>query len=125
MNRTQVIIGALLLVLVAGGGAEAVSSPSGIDPQLRLDWEAGQRKSGRPEITGYIYNDNGRAAVHVRLLVETLDGSGQVIDRTYGFVFGVVPVFNRTPFAVALRNEGASYRITVTSFEWRDSSGGG
>ena len=120
MNRTLAIIGAFLLALAAGGGAEAVSSPSGIDPRLRLDWEAGQRKSGRPEITGYVYNDYGRAAVHVRLLVEALDGSGQVIDRTYGFVFGAVLGFGRTPFAVVLRNEGASYRISVTSFEWRD-----
>ena len=123
MNRARLIVGALLLTLVAGGGAEAVSGPSGIDPRLRLDWEAGQRKSGRPEITGYVYNEHGLAAIKVRLLVETLDASGQVVDRTYGFVFGAVPGFNRTPFSVALRSEGASYRITVTSFEWRDGGG--
>ena len=120
MKRTRAILGAILFALVAGGGAEAVSSPSGIDPRLRLDWEVGLRKSGRPEITGYIYNEYGRAAVNVRLLVETLDASGQVSDRTYGFVFGAVLGFGRTPFAVVLRNEGASYRISVTSFEWRD-----
>jgi len=40
-------------------------------------------------------------------------------------VFGIVPVFNRTPFNVPLQTAGASYRLTVTSFEWRDTGGGG
>ena len=38
----------------------AVSEPSGIDSRLRLDWEAGTRRGGKPAIQGYIYNDNGR-----------------------------------------------------------------
>ena len=120
MNRARTILGAVLLALTAGSAVEAVNSPSGIDPRLRLEWEAGQSKSGRGEINGYIYNDYGRAAINVRLLVETVDASDRVIDRAVGFVFGVVPVFNRSPFVVPVKTPGASYRITVTSFEWRD-----
>ena len=58
------------------------------------------------------------------MIVETLDESGQVIGRAYGYVFGIVPAFNRTPFNVALQTAGASYRLTVTLFEWRDLGGG-
>jgi hypothetical protein len=56
----------------------------------------------------------------VRLLVETLDESGRVVGSAYGYVFGVVPSFNRTAFDVPLKTTGASYRITVTSFDWKD-----
>jgi len=124
MNLIRVIVVALALAVAWPGAGEAVSSPSGIDSRLRLEWEPGASKSGRPKVTGYIYNDYMRPAVGVRLLVETLDASGQVIDRAYGFVFGVVPVFNRTYFDVALKTAGASYRITVTAYEWRDGGGG-
>ena len=124
MRRLAAIAVALGLVAhslaapAAGGGL--TSAPSGIDPRLRLEFEEGRTHRGKPEIRGFVYNDNGRAANNVHLVVETLDDSGQVIDRAPGFVFGIVPVFNRTAFDVPLRTTGASYRVTVTSFDWRD-----
>jgi hypothetical protein len=122
MSQFRATVVALLLALVTGTAAEAVMTPSGIDPRLRLDWDAGKSMKGRPEVSGYVYNDYGRAANNVRLLVETLDGSGQVVDRAYGYVVGVVPALNRAAFDVPLRTEGASYRITITSFDWRDGA---
>jgi hypothetical protein len=120
MSQFRPVVVALLLTLAVGNATEAVMAPSGIDPRLRLDWEVGKSKRGRLAVSGYVYNDYMRAANNVRLLVETLDASGGVVDRVYGYVFGIVPVFNRTAFEVPLRTEGSSYRITVTSFEWRD-----
>ncbi len=125
MATTRAVLAALLLVLIGSGGALAINSPSGIDSRLRLEWDFAQTRGGRPEIRGYISNDYMRAANNVRLLVETLDDKGQVVANTYGFVFGIVPVFSRTPFDVPLKVPGASYRITVTSFEWRDTGSGG
>src|SRR5262245_56188133 len=119
-------LAAWLLVLASASGATAmIESPSGIDLRLRLEWELARTPSGRPQIRGYIYNSYMRAANNVRLLVETLDESGQVVSSTYGFVFGIVPVFSRAPFDVPLKQTGASYRISVTSFDWRDGGGGG
>ena len=121
MNRARVIRGTLLLAaLIAGSGAEAVSSPSGIDPRLRLEYEVVESKGGRLQAQGYIYNDYGRVANAVKLLVESLDSSGQVVARAIGFVHGQVPVLNRSYFDVPVKVPGASYRITVTSFDWRD-----
>jgi hypothetical protein len=113
-------LGALALMLCAAGAAGAVSAPSGIDPRLRLEWDVGRTRSGRPGIQGYVYNDYMRSANNVRLLVETLDDQERVIARACGYVFGVVPSFNRTAFDVPNVTEGASYRVTVTSFDWRD-----
>ena len=68
----RIILGAVLLVLAGTYGALATISPSGIDSRLRLDWEVGQTRGGRPEIQGYVINDNMQPAMNVRLLVETL-----------------------------------------------------
>ena len=123
MKQVMTVLAGLCLVLIATDGARAISSPSGIDPRLRFEYEVG-RWHGQPEIQGYIYNDYGRPANNVRMIVETLDESGKVVGRAYGFVVGIVPVFNRTPFNVPLKATGASYRLTVTSFEWRDGGSG-
>ena len=125
MKRMWTVLIALCLLLIATDGARAISSPSGIDYRLRFEYEVGRTRHGKPEIQGYIYNDYGRAANNVQMIVETLDESGQVVGRAYGYVFGIVPVFNRTPFNVPLQTAGSSYRLTVTSFEWRDLGGGG
>lgn len=125
MNLVRTAVLAAALVSASAGVVGAVSSPSGIDSRLRLEWEPGQSRNGRPQVTGYVYNDYMRAASEVRVLVETLDASGQVIDRAHGFVVGIVPVFGRSYFVVPLRTAGASYRITVTGFDWRDGAGAG
>jgi hypothetical protein len=123
-GRAAVIATALLLA-TTGTVAEAARTPSGIDSRLTLDWEAGQNRKGRPEISGYIYNDYMRAAINVRLLVETLDAQGQVIDRAYGYVVGGIPVTSRSYFVVPLKTAGPAYRVTVTAYEWRDGAAGG
>ena len=104
--------------------AAALSESSSADRRLRLDWEAGTRR-GRPVIQGYVYNDYLRAANNVRLLVEVLDASGAVSARTVGFVFGVVPLNDRTYFEVPLKTAGASYRVSITDFDWKDVCGAG
>jgi hypothetical protein len=117
----------LLLVLGAGrsvGPAAALGAASTVDPRIRLDWEAGTGRGGRPVIQGYIYNDYGRPASEVHLLVETLDASGAVIARDIGFVRGVVQLNDRVYFEVLLKVAGASYRVSVTALDWKGGGGG-
>ena len=119
MMRRSVALLALVVILGAPpAGAAMTSSSSGIDSRLRFEWEASQSRTGRPLIAGYLYNDYMRAANSVVLLVETLDASGQIVERKIRIMPGIVPVFGRTYFEVPLETTGASYRITVTSFEW-------
>jgi hypothetical protein len=127
------VLGALVLVLAASltvgalgapGPAAAASVPSGIDARILLDWEAGVSRRGRPVIRGYVINQHGRPAADVRLLVESLDASGAVVARAIGFVPGLVQFNDRAYFEVPLRTPGASYRVTVTSLDWRAGGGG-
>ncbi len=104
--------------------ASALSAASSIDPRIRLDWEVGTGRAGRPVIEGYVYNDYGRPASDVHLLVETLDASGAVIARDIGFVRGVVQLNDRSYFEVPLKVSGVSYRVSVTSLEWKGTGGG-
>ena len=104
--------------------AAGLSATSSVDPRIRLDWEVGTRR-GQPVIEGYVYNDYLRAAVNVQLLVETLDASGAVIARNIGFVRGAVPFEGRTYFEVPVKTPGASYRVSVTGFDWKDVRGAG
>jgi hypothetical protein len=107
--------------------AMALSATSTVDSRIRLDWEVGTR-FGRPVIQGYVYNDYLRAASNVLLLVETLDASGAVIARGVGFVRGLVNFNDRAYFEVPLKMPGASYRVSVTGFDWKDlgpGAGGG
>ena len=120
--RGRIILGAVLLVLAGADGAMAIISPSGIDARLRLDWDVAQTRKGRSEIQGYVLNDYMRQAIDVRLMVETLDASGQATARAYGFVVGAVPPLSRAPFVVPLKTAGASYRISVTAFTWKDGA---
>jgi hypothetical protein len=116
-----------LLALGASGPvrpAAALGAASSVDQRIRLDWEVKVGRGGRAVIRGYVYNDNGRPAADVRLLVETLDPSGAVIARDIGFVRGVVQFNDRAYFEVPLRTTGASYRVSVTSLDWKGGGGG-
>jgi hypothetical protein len=104
--------------------ASALGAASSIDPRIRLDWEVGTGRAGRPVIQGYVYNDYGRPASDVHLLVETLDASGAVIARNIGFVRGVVQLNDRSYFEVPLKVSGVSYRVSVTSLDWKGGGGG-
>ena len=89
---------------------------------LRLEWDARARANGSTVISGYIYNDNPRPAIKVRLLAESLDTTGQVIDRAVGFVVGAVPVAGRSYWSVPLKTPGSHYRVTVAFYELKEGS---
>jgi hypothetical protein len=129
MKTIKALVLAMAAILPLGpigmpGPAAAVSAPSGIDARIRLDWEVGTRRGGKPVIKGYVYNDYGRPATDIHLLVETLDASGAVVARTIGFVVGAVQFNDRVYFEEPLKATGASYRVTVTSFDWKGGGGG-
>ena len=111
-----------LVQSLAIGMAAAQTGPSVTDSGLRLEWDARAAQDGGTLISGYIYNDNRRPAIKVRLLAEALDGTGQVIDRSIGFVVGAVPVSGRSYWTVPLKATGARYRVTIAFFELKEGS---
>ncbi|HKW95536.1 MAG TPA: hypothetical protein VJX92_26855 [Methylomirabilota bacterium] len=77
-------------------------------------------------ISGYVYNlRSGAWATGVRLLVEGLDASGQVMESTTGSVLGEVPPSSRSYFEIRAAAKAASYRVTIRSASWRAYGAGG
>lgn len=128
MKTRPWLLATMVILALAGVGpaapAGALSATSTVDSRLRLDWEVGARHGGRPVIQGYLYNDYLRSAAEVHLLVETVDASGAVTARQVGFVRGVIPFKDRAYFEVPIKTAGASYRVSITAFDWKDCGGG-
>jgi hypothetical protein len=128
MKIKPCLLATMVILALAGvrptAPAGALPATSSVDSRLRLDWEVGSRHGGRPVIQGYVYNDYLRSATEVRLLVETLDASGAVTSRDVGFVRGVIAFKDRAYFEVPVKTAGASYRVSITAFDWKDCGGG-
>ncbi|MGH7349729.1 MAG: hypothetical protein ACREI6_06910 [Candidatus Rokuibacteriota bacterium] len=122
----RVVVAAVLLICLGAGitRAQVLSRPT--DTDLRVEWAGSQDRRGRPVVGGYVYNQRaGSYAERVRLLVEVLDGSGQVVGSTTGYVVGDVPPSNRSYFEVKAPAGAASHRVTIQSFAWRAYGIGG
>src|SRR5262245_45928167 len=126
MTRRSVLWLSAMAVMLGGPAVAApVRSPSGIDRNLSLEWEVGQSRRRGTVVSGFVLNSADWVAADVQVLVETLDAAGQPVASAVGFVFGVIQPRGRSSFEVPVRVEGPSYRVTVTSFNWRAGGGAG
>lgn len=116
----------LAALLIYAGAAIAQVQTRSVDSDLRVEASDSEDRRGRPVVSGYVYNQRaGSYATTVRLLVEALDGAGQVAGSTTGYVLGDVPPSNRSYFEIRAPAEAASYRVTIQSFAWRAYGAGG
>ena len=105
------VLAALLICLGAGQARPQVQTRS-VGSDLRVEGTGSEDRRGRP-------------VVSVRLRVDALDGAGQVMGSTVGYVLGDVPPSNRSYFEIKAPAKAASYRVTIQSFAWRAYGAGG
>jgi hypothetical protein len=120
------LVGTLMILGLAPSNSQGQPQPHALirpEGDFRLEWEQRQAQRG-PLIAGYVHNNGGTTAGKVSVLVEGLDGAGRVVNATIGYVTGTVPAFNRAYFEVRVP-DAASYRVSVSSFEWIKGGGGG
>jgi hypothetical protein len=89
----------------------------GADQYFRVSWEAGRTRGGTPTVSGYIYNTYGALAANVRVMVEVLDASGQVLERRFHLLAGTIPNDGREYFEFKVP-AAAGYRVTVASWDF-------
>ena len=124
-GMSTAVLAALLICLGAGPARPQVQTRS-VDSDLRVEGTGSEDRRGRPVVSGYVYNQRaGGYAVSVRLRVDALDGAGQVMGSTSGYVLGDVPPSNRSYFEIKAPAKTASYRVTIESFAWRAYGAGG
>jgi hypothetical protein len=107
----------LVLGLVVGAHAQDFGIP--VDRLFRLEWEVPEYSPRGPVVTGYVYNLTSNRAGSVELQVDVLDGSGQVVGRGTGWVYGDVPPSGRGYFVVSIPRRGSAYRVAIASFSWQ------
>ncbi|HTK89785.1 MAG TPA: hypothetical protein VL948_06035 [Verrucomicrobiae bacterium] len=127
MSRRAFLRTAMLLPVV---GWVRPARAQSITPQtapryFTIESAPGADRKGRPTVSGYIYlNSTGQGAARVRLLVETLDGSGQAVASTIAYVDTDVQVGGRTYFEARPKTPGATYRVSIYSGDWLRTGGG-
>ena len=105
----------VLIVLALAGTATAQRAEDEVLKQLRVEWETPEEAWTRPRIVGHVYNDSAYRLGSLRLRVEVLDASKQVIHKELAWIYVNVPARGRAPFSVR-RPTGDAYRLTVESF---------
>jgi hypothetical protein len=134
MNRKgSLIIGVALAGMLSAGptaavpgvgvetaGAQDRAQDTLADPFLRVYFAAEQDGYGTTRITGYVYNDHGKAADQVRLGITELDASGITLASYVEPVLETVPAHGRAYFDITVPDEGLSYHVTVDSWNTLD-----
>ena len=123
MRRVRLALMLAAVVAIAAGSAAAANyAQETLDRYFRLEYEVAQ-SSTRPVVSGYVYNLNpGTPAERMRLSIEALDGSGNVVATSSTWVLGNVPPGNRAYFSAPVA-PAASYRVQVQSFDWGSRGG--
>jgi hypothetical protein len=118
MGRLAGAVLALLTLLAVGcAGRESRS--------FKLDWQVSEAAGG-PALNGRIHNAHPLPARHIKLLVEGIDDSGAVVNRTLGVVESIVRSGESMPFSVPVP-QAPRYRVSVLSWDLQTptpSSGG-
>jgi hypothetical protein len=116
MRRILVSVAVAALLLGGGRAWAEIYTTESLERDFTLEWQV-TRSAGGPVIEGYVYNKTNLGATRMLLVIERLDGAGQVMSRSTVWVLGGVPPGNRA-FFEAKTAEAAAYRVQVLNFDW-------
>ena len=102
--------------------AQLVPAP-GADRYFRVEWSVAHSVTRGAVISGYVHNSYGLPADNVRLLIEAVDGSGEVVATSIGYVLGSIPAGDRRYFQETVPRTVPTYRVRVVLYEWIDRGG--
>jgi len=114
-------VAAALLVCWLAAAALAMAQFADPDRFFALEWGGGERR-GRPNVNGYIVNNYRVGASNVRLRIDSLDAAGKPISSTEAYVPDV-PAGGRVYFEAPIKERAPRYRVTISSWDWRETSG--
>ena len=122
MRRISLVLLGLTLVATIGCQSAGLSPSASVtttlpgvtESRFKLDWSATSNARGQM-VEGHIENVSGWTAVNVRLLVQALDPSGQVLDQRLEWLGGPVPAGGRSYFRIGGLPAADRYRVSVWS----------
>lgn len=104
------------LIFLAGVELAGAQSQADVARLLRIEWEPTADVFGPPRLAGHIYNDSPYRVGSIRLRVESLDASSQVLSETLAWVYVTVPARSRAYFSLRRPPGGETFRLAVESF---------
>jgi hypothetical protein len=117
MRACRLVIVVLAVLTNSGTGGAENYAPGSLDRYFRID-SAVTRGARGAVISGYVSNTYANPADRVRLIVERLDASGQVVSSSTTYVLGGIPPMGRAYFETPVPEAGATYRVRILSFDW-------
>jgi hypothetical protein len=113
----RVAVGLTVLGLVVLGYVDlaAAQGQAAVAKLLRVEWEQVNEACCPPRLVGQIHNASTYRVGSVRLRVETLDGSNQVVRETLAWIYVSVPARGNAQFSLR-RPSGEAFRLSVESF---------
>jgi len=103
--------------------AATTPEPTLSERVFHVQWTAEPGRAGMSNISGYVYNDYGRAAENVELRVSNLDAAGNVVGMEIQRMGDTVPSRGRGYFQVQAPSSHG-YRVDVIGYDFNMGHGG-
>jgi hypothetical protein len=110
-------VGVVVVVSALLFGPAPVLAGDVAQGEFSVGWEPHLVGGREAAVKGYVENHSQLQVGDVHLRVETLDEDGTVIGEAFGWVVGDVPAGGRGYFVVRVAVPGATYRVTVESYD--------
>ncbi|MBM3219061.1 MAG: hypothetical protein FJZ38_10330 [Candidatus Rokubacteria bacterium] len=114
--RAIVIAGLVTLITAGFGGTRALAVSATPVTELRVAWETVAR-GAKAVVRGYVYNDHHLRAEKIQLRIEQLDASARPVVTRVAWVPGTIAYRDRAYFEAAVPAAGATYRVSIESFD--------
>jgi hypothetical protein len=108
------VVGGLIVLSLAGAAAAQVQAE--VARLLRVEWSPLSEEWTRPRLVGHVYNDSVYRIGSVRLRLQSLDASDQVLREDLAWIYVDVPARGRAYFSVHRPPGAQSFRVSVESF---------
>jgi hypothetical protein len=124
MRRALTVLGIVMVIVAAAGpsaGAELEPQMAGWERIFAVSWQPGQYR-GQPVVEGYVTNVSPYDTTQIRVLVDSLDGTGHVTAQHIAWVPGDLGGGGRLFFQVPAPPAPA-YRVRVFSYDRLERDG--
>jgi hypothetical protein len=116
MRRSHLVLATLSLWVAAGVPAATAQSPVPAAPMGMFRAEVDSDAPTRGALAGWLYNDGRETVGLVRLRLDVLDESGNVIAVQRGWAYGNLRPGDRAYFRIPLPDRPGTRRILVESY---------
>jgi hypothetical protein len=111
--RGMALAGVIVVALVGSAAAQLQAEVARL---LRVEWAPLSEEWTRPRLVGHVYNDSIYRIGSVRLRLQSLDASDQVLREDLAWIYVDVPARGRAYFSVNRPAGAQSFRVSVESF---------